>query len=88
MIIFVIPRRIVEKLIIFLFHFTYDYQKETKEMGKTIYQTNVIMAKEKDSFESQLNHFLSTLDTDDLVEVQYQENSGIFSALVLFKVER
>jgi hypothetical protein len=57
-------------------------------VGKTIYQTNVIMAKEKDSFESQLNHFLSTLDADDFVEVQYQESSGVFSALVLFKVKR
>lgn len=57
-------------------------------MAKMIYQTKVLMARDKDSFEAQLNQFLSTLDADGYIGVQYQESSGVFSALVLFKVKR
>jgi hypothetical protein len=57
-------------------------------MAKMIVQTNIIMAREKDSFESQLNHFLSTLDLDNFEEIQYQESSGTFSAMVIYKVKR
>jgi hypothetical protein len=57
-------------------------------MAKMIAQTKVIMAREKDSFEDQLNHFLSTLDMDNFVGVQYQESSGVYSAVVLFRVKR
>jgi hypothetical protein len=57
-------------------------------MAKMVFQTKVIMAREKDSFEDQLNHFLSTLDIDNFIGVQYKESSGMFSALVLFKVKR
>jgi len=57
-------------------------------MAKMIAQAKVITAREKDSFEDQLNHFLSTLDIDNFTGVQYQESSGTFSALVLFKVKR
>jgi len=52
-------------------------------MAKMIIQTKVIMAREKDSFEDQMNHFLSTLDMDNFIGVQYKESSGTFSALVL-----
>jgi hypothetical protein len=57
-------------------------------MAKMIVQSKVITAREKDSFEDQLNHFLSTLDMENFIEVQYQESSGVFSALVLLKVKR
>ena len=57
-------------------------------MAKMVVQTKVITAREKDSFEDQLNHFLSTLEMDNFIGVQYQESSGTFSALVLFKVKR
>jgi hypothetical protein len=57
-------------------------------MAKTIVQTKVITAREKDSFEDQLNHFLATIDLDNFVGIQYQESSGVYSALVLFKIKR
>ena len=57
-------------------------------MAKMIYQTKVIMARDKDSFEAQLNQFLSTLDPDSYLGTQYQESSGTFSAIVLFRVKR
>lgn len=41
-------------------------------MAKMIVQPKVITAREKDSFEDQLNHFLSTLDMDNFIGVQYQ----------------
>jgi hypothetical protein len=54
-------------------------------MAKMIYQTKVIMARDKDSFETQLNQFLSTLDPDSYLGVQYQESSGTFSAIAHLK---
>jgi hypothetical protein len=40
-------------------------------MAKMTYQTKVLMARDKDSFEAQLNQFLSTLDADGYIGVQY-----------------
>jgi len=57
-------------------------------MAKMIVQSKVITAREKDSFEDQLNHFLATLEMDNFIGAQYQESSGTFSALVLFRVRR
>jgi hypothetical protein len=57
-------------------------------MARMVIQSKVISAREKDSLEDQLNHFLSTLEMDNFIGVQYQESSGIFSALVLYKVKR
>jgi hypothetical protein len=57
-------------------------------MAKTRVQCKVIIAKEKDSFEDQLNHFLSTLEIENFVGIQYQEIVGSYSAVVLFRVKR
>jgi hypothetical protein len=57
-------------------------------MAKMRVQCKVIIAKEKDSFEDQLNHFLSTLEIENFVGIQYQEIVGSYSAVVLFRVKR
>ena len=57
-------------------------------MARMVIQSKVISARDKDSFEDQLNHFLSTLELDNFIGVQYQESSGVFSGLVLYKVKR
>jgi hypothetical protein len=61
----------------------------TYDMAKTIVQTKVIFGKEKDNFEdSTLNHFLTSIEQDDFVDIKFQEIQGKFSALVLFKRKR
>jgi hypothetical protein len=57
-------------------------------MAKLIVQSKVIIAKEKDAFEDQMNHFLSTLEIENFVGIQYQEVTGMFSAVILYRVKR
>ena len=57
-------------------------------MSKTIIQTKVIMASEKDPFENSLNHFLAGLEEDMLTGIQYQEVQESFSALVTFRTKK
>ena len=56
-------------------------------MAKTVIQTKVIMAKEKDPFEDSLNHFLVSLEEDAITGIQYQEVQESFSALVTYRAK-
>jgi hypothetical protein len=57
-------------------------------MAKTVIQTKVIFGKEKDAFEDSLNHFLSSIEQDNFVDLKYQEIQGMYSALVLFRQKK
>ena len=57
-------------------------------MGKTIIQTKVIMAKERDPFVDSLNHFLAGLEEEMVTGIQYQQVQDSFSALVTFRMKR
>ena len=54
-------------------------------MGKTIIQTRVISAKERDPFVDSLNHFLAGLEEDSITGIEVQES---FSALVTFRMKK
>lgn len=57
-------------------------------MGKTIIQTRVISAKERDPFVDSLNHFLAGLEEDSITGIQYQEVQESFPALVTFRMKK
>jgi Sporulation protein Cse60 len=57
-------------------------------MAKTVIQTKVIFGKEKDMFEDSLNHFLTSIEQDNFVDIKFEENQGMYSALVVFRIKR
>ncbi|MDQ6864123.1 MAG: sporulation protein Cse60 [Thermoproteota archaeon] len=57
-------------------------------MAKIVIQTKVIFGREKDAFEDSLNHFLTSIEQDNFVDVKLQEIQGMYTALVVFRQKR